>query len=68
MRNRMFFALFIIASLGGCMVVPTAPAYYSPAGAYVQPAPVYYSPVYPSYWGPSFYFGGGYRGGHRGRW
>lgn len=68
-------ALFASAllTLSGCVAVPVSqPTYYAPAaGAYVTPAPVYVAPpvyyapsYYPYYWGPSIYFGYGYRGGY----
>jgi hypothetical protein len=83
MKLKILFFALSVAILAGCTVVPAQPArvvYAAPAVSqapvapsvvYVQPAPVYYypAPAYypPYYWGPSIYFGGGYRGGHRGR-
>ena len=82
MNKSVFSALFITMLLAGCMAIPvnqpTRIVYATPAVSqapvappvvYVQPAPVYYypAPAYYPYWGPTIYFGGGYRGGwHRG--
>jgi len=63
---RVAFVVSALALLGGCMVVPVAPAPYAGPPGYYAPAPAYYAP--PVYVAPSFGFGfyGGGRGYGRG--